>query len=120
MVFEIGEDVRLQCPKTKLWNIHGKIQGIRFNEAGTIGSYEVMLKNGNVTTRHRRYMTRDIPERIDDEAESLAPVNIHGGVDITESGHSGVVTRSKSKRRHANMARGNFQSKSRQSSKGVF
>ena len=87
LVFGINEKVRLQCPKTKLWNIRGKIQGIRFNEGGTIVSYEVMLENGNVTTRHQRFMTKDIPEAeglepVIHEAEGLEPV-IHGESDIT-------------------------------------
>ena len=29
LVFEIGENVRLQCPKTNVWNIRGKIQSVR-------------------------------------------------------------------------------------------
>ena len=76
-----------------------------------------MLENGNLTTRHRRFMTKGIPEKVVDEAVGLDPV-IHEGADITESGHSelGVVTRSK-RRMYANTARGNFQGKSRQSSK---
>ena len=78
LLFEIGENVRLKCPKTNLWNIRGKIQRVRFNQAGTIVSYEIMLENGNLTTRHRRYLARDIPEKVVDEAENLN----HEDVDI--------------------------------------
>ena len=51
-----SENVRLQCPKTKLWNVRGKIHGLRFSETGQIVSYDVMLQNGNVTSRHRRFI----------------------------------------------------------------
>ena len=94
LVFGINEKVRLQCPRTKLWNIRGKVHGIRFNEAGTIVSYEIMLRNGNVTTRHRRFMTKDLPEVEGSEPgiHGEEPV-IHEGTNVTDSGHSehGVI-----------------------------
>ena len=62
MVFGVNEKVRLQCPKTKLWNIRGKVHGLRFSEAGSIVLYDIILENGNVTSRHRRFMTKDLPE----------------------------------------------------------
>ena len=84
-----------------------------------------MLENGNVTTRHRRFMTKDIPEAeglepVIHEVEGLEPV-IHGESNITESGHSehGVVTKSK-RRMHANTARGKFHGKSRFSPKHLI
>ena len=122
LVFGINEKVRLQCPKTKLWNICEKVHGIRFNEAGTIVSYEIMLENGNVTTRHCRFMTKDLPEVEGSEPviHEVEPV-IHGESNITESGHSehGVITRSK-RRMHANTACGKFHGKSRRSSQVIL
>ena len=65
-------------------------------------SYDVLLPNGKLTSRHRRFMTRDIPENVetqlgDDEGIHGAPEN-EGSV---TSGHSregaGVVTRSRSR-----------------------
>ena len=32
LIFSIDEKVRLQCPKTKLWNIRGKVKGVRYSE----------------------------------------------------------------------------------------
>ena len=60
LVFNIGETVRLQCPKSKRWDIRGKIQALRYSETGQIVSYDVLLPNGKLTSRHRRFMTRDI------------------------------------------------------------
>ena len=115
MVFSINEKVRLQCPKSKLWNIRGKIHGLRFSESGQIVSYDVMLENGNVTSRHRRFMTRDIPEEVGSQADH--DEDIHGvssaasghsrveDSNITNAGVTGVVTRSK-RRFLANTAHG--------------
>ena len=36
-----------------------------------IVSYNVRLENGHLTSWHRRYLTRDIPEKVVEEAESL-------------------------------------------------
>ena len=41
LVFEIGEKVWIQCPKSKLWNIRGEIVETRTAADGTILSYEV-------------------------------------------------------------------------------
>ena len=82
-----------------------------------------MLESGNLTTRHRRYLTRDIPEKVVDEAENLN----HEDVDIpihdefTESEvqtDRGVVTRSMKKRRHANSAHGKFHGERKSVSEG--
>ena len=67
-----------------MWNICGKIQSVRFNEAGTIVSYDIMLENGNLTTRHRRYLARDIPEKVVDEAEAHVDIPIHEEVSESE------------------------------------
>ena len=92
----------MQCPKTHWWNTRGQIKQVRFNEAGTIVSYDVMLENRHLTSRHRRYLTRDIPGNVVDEAESPIPddivdIPIHDGAEVsTESGVQtklGVVTR---------------------------
>ena len=41
LVFEIGEKVWIQCPKTQLWNIRGEIVSPRTAADGTILSYEI-------------------------------------------------------------------------------
>ena len=67
---------------------------------GTIVSFDVRLENGHLTSRHRRYLTRDIPEKIVEEAESLihdeiVDTSLHDGVGVsTDSGvQTEVVTR---------------------------
>ena len=60
------------------------MQSVRFNEAGTIVSYEIMLENGNLTTRHRRYLARDIPEKTVDEAGAHVDIPIHAEVSESE------------------------------------
>ena len=119
-MFGVNERVRLQCPKTKLWNIRGKVHGLRFSEAGSIVSYDIMLENGNVTSRHHRFMTKDIPEVESQAVLHDEEADIHEGPCVTETGHSrledsnitGVVTRSK-KKMLANSARGKFRGESR-------
>ena len=119
LVFNIGETVRLQCPKSKRWDIRGEIKALRYSETGQIVSYDVLLPNGKLTSRHRRFMTRDIPDNVktqlgddggipggpNDEgsvATSAHGEGIHGAPEnegSVTSGHSregvGVVTRSR-------------------------
>ena len=83
LVFGVNEKVRLQCPKTKLWNIRGKVHGLRFSEAGSIVSYDIMLENGNVTSRHRRFMTKDIPEVESQAVLHDEEAGIHEGSRVT-------------------------------------
>ena len=97
-----------------------------------------MLENGNVTTRHRRFMTKDLPEVESQPVIHDVEAVIHGesnvttsrpsehGVihedsNITNSGNSehGVITRSK-KRMLANSTRGKFRGESRRSSHAIF
>ena len=119
LVFSINENVRLQCPKSKLWNIRGKIHGLRYSETGQIVSYDVLLENGKLTSRHRRFMTRDIPENVgsqpgqDEDIHGAPSPGVSGaasghsreGSNITNEGVTGVITRSK-KRFLANTAHG--------------
>ena len=61
LVFGINERVRVQCPKSKQWNLRGIIKEVRINEQGTICSYLVQLENGLDTVRHRRLLKRELP-----------------------------------------------------------
>ena len=124
LVFNINETVRLQDPKSKLWNIRAKIHALRYSETGQIVSYDVLLPNGKLTSRHRRFMTRDIPENVetqqgDDEGihgppspegSAVTSVNSRAGSNVTHENTNegvGVVTRAQ-KRFLANSARGKF------------
>ena len=52
-------------PKSKAWDSRGEIKALRYSETGQIVSYDVLLPNGKLTGRHRRFMTRDIPENVE-------------------------------------------------------
>ena len=66
LIFVPGEEVWIQCPKTNLWNIKGKILSPRTAADGTILSYEVEINvpggGSYKSTRHRRFMRRYVPE----------------------------------------------------------
>lgn len=47
--------MRVQCNKSKLWNIKGTVKDVRVNEAGKIVLYLNQLENGHVTSRHRQF-----------------------------------------------------------------
>ena len=53
--YSVGETVRLQNIKTKKWDILGVVTGIRTADDNTILSYDI---DGNITSRHRRYMCK--------------------------------------------------------------
>ena len=67
LIFEPGEKVWIQCPKTKPWNIRGEIVFPRTAADGTILSYEVDIsipgKGSYRSTRHRRFMRKyNVPD----------------------------------------------------------
>ena len=78
LIFEPGEEVWIQCPKTNLWNIKGEIVSPHTAADGTILSYEVEInvpgRGSYRSTRHRRFMRRySLPESdaaIPDDSES--------------------------------------------------
>ena len=88
LVFTVGENVRVQCPKSLRWNIRGQIQSVRVYNEGTIVSYDIKLENGHVTTR---YLTKDIPEKAVEEVEN----SIHVVVDIPAHGGASGFTESR-------------------------
>ena len=75
LIFEPGEEVWIQCPKTNLWNIKGEIVSPRTAADGTILSYEVEIsipgKGSYRSTRHRRFMRKyNLPDSDSDSAVS--------------------------------------------------
>ena len=58
LVFEVGELVKLQHPKTKMWDEEGTVQAVRVALDGRILSYDILLPSGGVTVRHRKYMRK--------------------------------------------------------------
>ena len=85
-----------------------------------IVSYNVRLENGHLTSWHRRYLTRDITEKVVEAAESLihdeiVDTSLHDGVGVsTASGvQTEVVTTGMKKRFLANSALGIFHGESK-------
>ena len=58
LVFEVGELIKVQNPKTKIWDETGTVQAVRVACDGRILSYDILLSNGSVTVRHRKYMMK--------------------------------------------------------------
>ena len=87
LIFEPGEEVWIQCPKTNLWNIKGEIVSPRTAADGTILSYEVEIsipgKGSYRSTRHRRFMRKynlpdsdsALPDNSDSNSDSAVPDN---------------------------------------------
>ena len=71
MTYEIGESVRLQDIKTKRWDRHGVVTGIRVADDGRILSYDIDI-DGTTTTRHRKYMSKVPNSDVETEEENSA------------------------------------------------
>ena len=54
----MGEVVKLQHPKTKMWDEEGTIQAVRTALDGQILSYDILLPSGGVTVRHRKFLRK--------------------------------------------------------------
>ena len=71
LTYKIGESVRLQDIKTKRWNRHGVVTGIRVADDGRILSYDIDI-DGTTTTRHRKYMSKVPNSDVETEEENSA------------------------------------------------
>ena len=58
MIYEIGDRVRLQDVKTKLFSRNGTVIEQRKTDSGTIVSYIIKTDRGRITTRHRKFLRR--------------------------------------------------------------
>ena len=119
LIFEPGEEVWIQCPKTNLWNIKGEIVSPRMAADGTILSYEVEIsipgKGSYRSTRHRRFMRKyNLPDsdsavsdnslRLESDdievADSRADIRMNGsGSNISPKTADRMVTRSYKKKK---------------------
>ena len=50
--------MKLQHPKTKMWDEEGMIQAVRTALDGQILSYDILLPSGGVTVRHRKFLRK--------------------------------------------------------------
>ena len=60
LTFEVNERVCLQDQKTKRWDVQGVVKDVRVSEEGTILSYDIVLSNNHITSRHRRFIRSSI------------------------------------------------------------
>ena len=58
LIYRVGEVVKLQHPKTKMWDEEGTIQAVRTALDGQILSYDILLPSGGVTVRHRKFLRK--------------------------------------------------------------
>ena len=70
-IYSVGETVRLQNIKTKKWDVFGVVTGIRTADDNTILSYDINI-DGNITSRHRRYMCKIKNSNVATEEENSA------------------------------------------------
>ena len=63
-LYREGEQVTLQNPVTKLWDIPAQIVSCRIGPDGKVLSYELRQENGKITTRHRVFIRPTLPEEI--------------------------------------------------------
>ena len=54
LTFEIDEN------HSKEWIALVMVKDIRVSDKGTVLNYEIVLPNGHITTRHRRFMRKEI------------------------------------------------------------
>ena len=54
--FEVGDDVVIQNPQTKRWNIEGVIKEERVAEDNNTYSYIISLNEGGTTLRNKRFL----------------------------------------------------------------
>ena len=57
---EVNKHVRLQNLQSKRWDVKGVVKDVRISEKGTILSYEIVLPNNHISTRHRRFIRKEI------------------------------------------------------------
>ena len=58
VIYEIGDRVRLQDVKTKLFSRNGTVIEQRKTDSGTIVSYIIKTDRGRITTCHRKFLRR--------------------------------------------------------------
>ena len=62
IIYEVGERVRIQDVKTKLFDKYGTITKQRKTDEGSIVSYVIEKDNGREAIRHRKFLRKLQPE----------------------------------------------------------
>ena len=96
VIYEIGDRVRLQDVKTKLFSRNGTVIEQRKTDSGTIVSYIIKTDRGRITTRHRKFLRRleiendpTISTNLDNPDVLVADTDILK-TDATSTQHSGL------------------------------
>ena len=106
-LYRVGEEVILQNPATKLWNVPAQIISCRTAPDGKVLSYELRQHNGTVTTRHRVFIRPALPETNDDvEGEADIGVAVDDS-EVAGPGSEPVSSRLRSRGRAARAAHSN-------------
>ena len=66
-LYQVGQKVTLQNPKTQIWDIGAEVTGIRTAPDGKVLSYDL---NGTQTTRHRVYIRAALPDSVENDVEA--------------------------------------------------
>ena len=63
-LYRVGEEVILQNPVTKVWDVPAQIISCRTAPDGKVLSYELRQHNGTTTTRHRVFIRPALPDDV--------------------------------------------------------
>ena len=70
-LYRVGEEVILQNPHTKVWDIPAQVTSLRTAPDGKVLSYVLRQDNGTITTRHRVFIRPALPvTNVEVEAEA--------------------------------------------------
>ena len=78
-LYQVGQRVTLQNPKTQIWDIGAEVTGIRTAPDGKVLSYDLIQDNGTQTTRHRVYIRNALPDNVENHEDE-----VEAGVDDTD------------------------------------
>ena len=84
MLFEVGELVRVQNPKSKQWDATGEIAAVRVANDGRVLSYDINLTDGGTTIRHRKYLMKvkeSLPAVVADSDNAADRGSVRPGAD---------------------------------------
>ena len=76
-LYQIGQRVTLQNPKTQVWDIGAEVTKVRTAPDGKVVSYDLTQDNGNQTTRHRVFIRNALPVNVENH-------EVEAGVDDTD------------------------------------
>ena len=73
--YNIGEQVLVQNPKSKKWDIEAEISDVRVSHDQTVVSYDILV-DGHESTRHRRFLRKKYIPSVSANSVPIAASNI--------------------------------------------